>query len=264
MGWRPLAAVLLGGITYISSSGVIAKVLAELQRLNNPETPVVLSILVFEDLVMAIYLPTVGVLLAGGDLGKIALSEIIAVSAVSFVLFVAVRYGQRLSEFAAHESDEIILLSVLGTVLLVGGIAQHLQISAAIGAFLVGIAVSGPMREQSHRLVSPLRDFFAAIFFFFFGLQINPASLVSVAGIAVTLGVVTAITKIASGYWASRRAGIDPTGSLRAGGELVARGEFSIVIAGLAGGLEPRLESVAAAYVLLLAVTGPVLARIIK
>lgn len=264
MGWRPLAAVLLGGITYISSSGVIAKVLAELQRLNNPETPVVLSILVFEDLVMAIYLPTVGVLLAGGDLGKIALSEIIAVSAVSFVLFVAVRYGQRLSEFAAHESDEIILLSVLGTVLLVGGIAQHLQISAAIGAFLVGIAVSGPMREQSHRLVSPLRDFFAAIFFFFFGLQINPASLVSVAGIAVALGVVTAITKIASGYWASRRAGIDPTGSLRAGGELVARGEFSIVIAGLAGGLEPRLESVAAAYVLLLAVTGPVLARIIK
>ncbi|HEX7960460.1 MAG TPA: cation:proton antiporter [Terriglobales bacterium] len=264
MGWRPLAAVLLGGITYISSSGVIAKVLAELQRLNNPETPVVLSILVFEDLVMAIYLPTVGVLLAGGDLGKIALSEIIAVSAVSFVLFVAVRYGQRLSEFAAHQSDEIILLSVLGTVLLVGGIAQHLQISAAIGAFLVGIAVSGPMREQSHRLVSPLRDFFAAFFFFFFGLQINPASLVSVAGIAVALGVVTAITKIASGYWASRRAGIDQTGSLRAGGELVARGEFSIVIAGLAGGLEPRLESVAAAYVLLLAVTGPVLARIIK
>jgi K+:H+ antiporter subunit KhtU len=264
MGWRPLAAVLLGGITYISSSGVIAKVLAELRRLNNPETPVVLSILVFEDLVMAIYLPTVGVLLAGGDLGKIALSEIIAVSAVSFVLFVAVRYGQRLSEFAAHESDEIILLSVLGTVLLVGGIAQHLQISAAIGAFLVGIAVSGPMREQSHRLVSPLRDFFAAIFFFFFGLQINPASLVSVAGIAVALGVVTAITKIASGYWASRRAGIDQTGSLRAGGELVARGEFSIVIAGLAGGLEPRLESVAAAYVLLLAVVGPVLARIIK
>jgi CPA2 family monovalent cation:H+ antiporter-2 len=137
-------------------------------------------------------------------------------------------------------------------------------VSAAVGAFLVGIAVSGPVREQAHRLVAPLRDFFAAIFFFFFGLQINPASLLSVLGIAAALAVVTAITKIASGYWAARRAGIDQRGSLRAAGELVARGEFSIVIAGLAANLEPRLESLAAAYVLLLAVVGPVLARVIK
>jgi len=264
MGWKPLAAVALGGITYVSSSGVIAKLLAELRLLNNPETRVVLSILVFEDLVMAVYLPIVAVLLVGGGLSKVLLSEIIAVTTVFFVLFVAVRYGQKLSEFAEHESDEIILLTVLGSVLLVGGIAQRLQVSAAIGAFLVGIAVSGPVREQSHRLVAPLRDFFAAIFFFFFGLQINPASLLSVAGIAVALGLVTAITKMASGYWAARRADNDQRGALRAGGELVAHGEFSIVIAGLAAGLEPRLESLSAAYVLLLAVAGPVLARIFK
>lgn len=264
MGWKPLAAVVLGGITYVSSSGVIAKVLSDLRRLNNPETPVVLSILVLEDLAMAVYLPIVAVLLVGGEAGKVVLSVLIAVSAVFFVLFVAVRYGQRLSEFAAHESDEIILLTVLGSVLLVGGIAQRLQVSAAIGAFLVGIAVSGPIREQSHRLVAPLRDFFAAIFFFFFGLQINPASLVSVAGIAAALGLVTAITKIASGYWAARRTGNDKQGALRAGTVLVAHGEFSIVIAGLAAGLEPRLQSLSAAYVLLLAVVGPVLARIIK
>lgn len=264
MGWKPLAAVVLGGITYVSSSGVIAKVLADLRRLNNPETPVVLSILVLEDLAMAVYLPIVAVLLVGGAAGKIVVSVLIAVSAVFFVLFVAVRYGQRLSEFAAHESDEIILLTVLGSVLLVGGIAQRLQVSAAIGAFLVGIAVSGPIREQSHRLVAPLRDFFAAIFFFFFGLQINPASLVSVAGIAAALGLVTAITKIASGYWAARRTGNDKKGALRAGTVLVAHGEFSIVIAGLAAGLEPRLQSLSAAYVLLLAVVGPVLARIFR
>ena len=264
MGWKPLAAVALGGITYVSSSGVIAKLLAELRLLNNPETPVVLSILVLEDLAMAVYLPIVAVLLVGGEAGKVVVSVLIAVSAVFFVLFVAVRYGQRLSEFAAHESDEIILLTVLGTVLLVGGIAQRLQVSAAIGAFLVGIAVSGPVREQSHRLVAPLRDFFAAIFFFFFGLEIDPASLLSVAAVAAVLGLVTAITKMASGYWAARRAGNNQRGALRAGSELVAHGEFSIVIAGLAAGLEPRLESLSAAYVLLLAVAGPVLARIFK
>src|SRR5207248_487198 len=227
------------------------KVLAELRRLNNQETPVVLSILVLEDLAMAIYLPIIAVLLVGGGATKIALSVLIAVTAVFLVLFIAVRYGQRLSEFAAHESDEIILLSIFGTVLLVGGIAQRLQVSAAIGAFLVGIAVSGPVREQSHRLLSPLRDFFAAIFFFFFGLEINPASLLSVLGVAAALGLVTALTKIAAGYWAARRSGADQRGALRAGGVLVARGEFSIVIAGLAAGVEPRLESLSAAYVLL-------------
>ena len=264
MGWKPLAAVLLGGITYISSSGVIAKVLAELHRLNNPETPVVLSVLVFEDLAMAVYLPIIAVLLAGGSATKIVLSVLIAVTAVFFVLFVAVRYGQRLSEFALHQSDEIILLTIFGTVLLVGGIAQRVQVSAAIGAFLVGIAVSGPVREQSHRLLAPLRDFFAAIFFFFFGLQINPVSLLSVLGIAVLLGIVTTITKIISGYWAARRSGTDQKAALRAGGVLVARGEFSIVIAGLGASLEPRLDSISAAYVLLLAVLGPILARIVK
>src|SRR5690242_8819570 len=154
LGWKPLAAVLLGGVTYISSSGVIAKLLSELRRLNNPETPAILSILVLEDLAMAIYLPLVAVLLVGGGAARVVISVSVAVAVVFCVLFVAVRYGEVLSRFAAHESDEIILLSVLGTVLLVAGVAQRLQISAAIGAFLVGIAVSGPMREQSHRLIA--------------------------------------------------------------------------------------------------------------
>lgn len=216
LGWKSLPAVLLGGITWISSSGVIAKVLSELDRLNNPETPAILSILVLEDLAMAIYLPVVAVLLAGGDAARIGISVAIAVVTVLIVLFVAVHYGQSLSRFASHQSDEIVLLSVLGTVLLVGGIAQRLQVSAAIGAFLVGIAVSGPRRDQAHRLIAPLRDFFAAIFFFFFGLEINPGSLISVCWIAIALGVVTVATKVATGYWSARRLGCEKRSSLRA------------------------------------------------
>jgi CPA2 family monovalent cation:H+ antiporter-2 len=143
--WQALAAVLLGGVTYVSSSGVIAKVLADLRRLENPETPAVLSTLVLEDLAMAVYLPLVAVLLAGGGPVKIALSVSMAIAMVFVVLLVAVRYGQPLSRFVAHESDEIVLLTTFGAVLLVSGVAQRLQVSAAIGAFLVGIAVSGPM-----------------------------------------------------------------------------------------------------------------------
>src|SRR5438874_1528810 len=202
LGWKPMAAVLLGGVTYISSSGVIAKVLAELRRLECPETPAILSILVLEDLAMAVYLPLVAVLLAGGAPARLALSVFIAVTMVVLVLLIAVRYGPSLSRFVAHESDEIILLTTFGTVLLVAGVAQRLQVSAAIGAFLVGIAISGPLVEQSHRLFAPLRDLFAAMFFFFFGLQIDPATLPSVLMLAIELGIVTTITKALTGYWA--------------------------------------------------------------
>jgi CPA2 family monovalent cation:H+ antiporter-2 len=262
--WKPLAAVLLGGVTYVSSSGVIAKVLADLRRVENPETPAVLSILVLEDLAMAVYLPLVAVLLAGGGPTKIALSVSLAIGTVSLVLLVAVRYGQPLSRFAAHESDEIVLLTTFGAVLLVAGISQRLQVSAGIGAFLVGIAVSGPMAKQTHRLLAPLRDLFAATFFFFFGLQIDPATLPPALLSAVLLGGATAATKVLTGYWAVRLRGVGHRGRLRAGIALVPRGEFSIVIAGLGTALEPTLGPLAAAYVLFLAVLSPILARAAK
>jgi monovalent cation:H+ antiporter-2, CPA2 family len=264
MRWRPLAAVLLGGVTYISSSGVIAKLLTELRRMDKPETPLVLSVLVQEDLAMAVYLPLVGVLLSGGGAAKMALSVCVAILVVSIVLVAAVRYGRKLSEVVAHESDEVILLSIFGAVLLVAGVAQRFQVSAAIGAFLVGIAVAGTVAQQSHRLISPLRDLFAAMFFFFFGLEIDPAGLLPSVPLALVLGTVTALTKVATGYLAGLRTGIDKRGRLRAGMELVARGEFSIVIAGLGVALEPRLGSISAAYVLIMAILGPLLARFAK
>jgi len=262
--WQPLAAVLLGGVTYVSSSGVIAKVLADLRRLENPETPAVLSMLVMEDLAMAVYLPLVAVLLAGGGSARIALSVSLAIGTVFLVLLVAVRYGKALSRFAAHESDEIVLLTMFGAVLLIAGISQRLQVSAGIGAFLVGIAVSGPMAQQTRRLLAPLRDLFAATFFFFFGLQIDPATLPSALLTSVLLGGITIVTKVLTGYWAARRSGADRLGRLRAGMALVARGEFSIVIAGLGAGLEPQLGPLSAAYVLVLAVLGPILVRAAK
>jgi CPA2 family monovalent cation:H+ antiporter-2 len=252
-------------VTYISSSGVIAKVLSELGRLNKPETSVILSILVLEDLAMALYLPLVAVLLIGQDWMSGFISILIALVTVSLVLFIAVQYGERISENISHESNEIILLTTFGTILLVAGIAQRLQVSAAIGAFLVGISLSGPIAERAHNLISPLRDLFAATFFFFFGLQIDPATLPPVVLLAVALGIVTALTKLLTGLWAARRAGIDRAGQFRAGGALVARGEFSIVIAGLGvnAGLEAGIGSLATAYVLCMVLLGPILSRLI-
>jgi CPA2 family monovalent cation:H+ antiporter-2 len=263
LGWDVRAAVLLGGVTYISSSGVVAKVLGDLGRLGNRETPSILAILVMEDLAMALYLPVVAVLLVGGSwlagVGSVAL----ALLAVGAVLLVALRHGRVLSRFVFSESDEVLLLTVFGLTLLVAGIAQQLQVSAAVGAFLVGIALSGPVSHRARALVSPLRDLFAATFFLFFGLQVDPGDLPGAAGIAIVLGIVTAGTKVMTGVWSAARTGVGRRGQLRAGAALVARGEFSIVIAGLgvAAGVEADLGPVAAAYVLLLAATGPLLTK---
>ncbi|HEY7388877.1 MAG TPA: cation:proton antiporter [Bryobacteraceae bacterium] len=264
LGWPAMAAILLGGVTWVSSSSIIAKVLAELNRLSSPETPSVLAVLILEDIAMAIYLPLVAVLLGGGTPARLVASTFVAIATITLVLFVALRYGKGISNRIGHESDEVVLLTTFGIVLLVAGLAQRLQVSSAVGAFLVGVAVSGPIAERSRRLFAPLRDLFAAIFFFFFGLEIDPATLVPVAITALVLGLITAMTKIITGYWTAARAGIDIVGRKRAGVALVTRGEFSIVIAGLGTGVEPHISSLAAAYVLFLAVVGPILTRLTK
>jgi CPA2 family monovalent cation:H+ antiporter-2 len=262
LGWGPLASVFLGGVTYISSSGIVARILSELNRLNMPETPIILSILVLEDLAMAVFLPLESVLLVGQTFWVGALSVGIALVTVAIVLVVAIRYGAVISRLVSHGSDEVLLLTTFGLVLAVAGLAQQLQVSAGVGAFLVGVALSGPVVQAVHRLVGPLRDLFASLFFFFFGLQIDPGGLPSVLWQAAILAGITAATKLLTGWWSARHAGVNTPGGLRAGAALVARGEFSIVIAELGVGLEPGLGPVSAAYVLLLAVAGPILARL--
>jgi CPA2 family monovalent cation:H+ antiporter-2 len=262
-GWGALAALLLGGVTWVSSSGIIARVLTDLHWEDNPEAPVILSILVLEDLAMAIYLPLVSVLLLGQGLAAGLASVLIALTTVGVILVVAVRFGRPLSRLLSHTSDEVILLSTFGLVLLVAGVAQRLQVSAAVGAFLVGVALSGPLAGHAHRLLGPLRDLFAAVFFLFFGLEIDPRTLPAVLVPAAALAVATVLTKVLTGWWATRRTGVDAAGGWRAGAELAVHGEFSIVIAGLGVGLEPGLGPLSAAYVLLLAVLGPVLCRVV-
>ncbi|WP_399895499.1 cation:proton antiporter [Streptomyces sp. BBFR51] len=264
LGWGPVAAVVLAGVTWVSSSGVIAKVLGDLGRLGNRESPVILSILVLEDLAMALYLPILTAVLAGSGWLAGGLTLAVALAAVGTVLLVAVRYGRVISRFVSSDDPEKLLLVVLGTTLLVAGVAQQLQVSAAVGAFLVGIALSGEVAENTHHLLMPLRDLFAAVFFVFFGLNTDPSTIPSVLLPAVVLAVLTVLTKVGTGYWAARRSGIAERGRWRAGGALVARGEFSIVIAGLAvsaGAVDLSLGPMSTAYVLLLVVLGPLAAR---
>src|SRR3954470_10581182 len=266
LGWSPVAVLAMAGVTYASSSGIVAKVLADLGRLGNRETPVVLSLLVLEDLVMALYLPILTATLAGLGVARGLVSVSVALVTVVVVLVIALTFGDRISRIMFDENDEVLLLRVLGLALLVAGIAAQLQVSAAVGAFLVGLALSGEVAESARGLLTPLRDLFAAVFFVFFGLHTDPSAIPSVALIAAALGLVSIATKIATGWLAARRAGIQTVGRFRAGGALIPRGEFNIVIAGLAvaAGVETDIGPLAAAYVMFLVITGPFLARYIE
>jgi CPA2 family monovalent cation:H+ antiporter-2 len=263
LGWDWLACVLLGGATWVSSSGIVAKILRDLDRLAFRETPSVLNLLVIEDLAMAVYLPVVAALVVGGSAGGTSLKVLAAVGAVALILVLALRFGGHLTRVVGGGSDETLLLAIFGLTLLVAGVAQSIDVSGAIGAFLVGLAVSGQVGARAIELISPLRDLFAATFFLFFSFQIDPSDLVGVLAPAAVLAVVTAFTKLATGWYAAARNGIGPGGRMRAGSALVARGEFSVVIAALGVGLVDGAElgALVAAYVLMLAVAGPLMAR---
>ncbi|WP_031470043.1 cation:proton antiporter [Sciscionella sediminilitoris] len=267
LGWGPVAALAMGGVTVVSSSGIIAKVLSDLGRLGNRETPTILAVLVFEDLTMAVYLPILTAVLAGATLLGGLTTVGIALVSVTVVLVVALRYGRFVSAIVDSPDPEVFLLRVLGVAMLVAGLASELQVSAAVGAFLLGIAISGSTAENATRMLTPLRDLFAALFFVVFGLNTNPAEIPPVLPAAIGLAVVSAITKIVTGWFAARRAGVRPLGRARAGAALVARGEFSIVVAGLAlasGAVPEQMASLATTYVLLMAIIGPVGARLVE
>jgi monovalent cation:H+ antiporter-2, CPA2 family len=264
LGWPIVPAVVLGGVTYLTSSGIVSKLLSDLGRIGNRETPTVISVIVIEDLAMAVYLPVVGILLAGpGDTLEIV-PALLAVAVVVGVLVLALRVEVGISRLIFSHSDEALLLSILGLTLLIAGAAESLQVSAAVAALIVGIVLSGPAAEGAQALLAPLRDLFAAMFFAFVGLSLDPSEIPPVLGAAGALAVVGVITKFLTGWWGARLVGVGTRGRARAGLTLVARGEFSIAIAGLAttAGVDPEFEALAVSYVFLLAVVGPILVRI--
>ena len=264
LGWGPIAALVMAGVTWVSSSGVIAKVLRDLGRLGNRETPIVLSVLVLEDLAMAFYLPILSAVVIGASLLEGAITVAIAVGSVTVVLYLAVRHGKKLSRIFHSEQPETLLMGVLGLTMLVAGLASEVQVSAAVGAFLVGIALSGQVAHNAEKLLAPLRDLFAAIFFVFFGLTTNPADIPEVFFPALILAAVTMSTKVLTGYLAAKKAGIGRPGRWRTGVALMPRGEFTVIIAGLAvsAGVQPLIAPLAATYMLITVISGPVLARI--
>ena len=263
----PLRETLIAaGVTTISSSAIVAKILFDYRRTANPETELVLGITMFEDVFLAIYLSLIsGIVLSGAtsvtgvlSSGGIALSFIVG-------LMVLGRWATPLlNRLFRISSNEVFVIVIFGVLFLLAGLGQTIHVAESIGALLLGLILGETEHaERMERVVVPFRDFFGAIFFFSFGLSIDPFSLGGAVWLAIGAAVLSLVSVIVAGLIVGSRAKLSPVGSLNLSFTLLARGEFSIIIASLAqaGGLLAILQPFAALYVLILASASPLLAK---
>lgn len=264
MGWPLREMLVAAGITTISSSAIVAKMLVDLKRTANPETEMILGIIMFEDIFLAVYLTLVsGLVLSGAtSVGQAATSAVMALGFMLAVLALGRKATPWLNRALNISSDEVFLLIIFATLLLVAGFSEIIHVAEAIGALLVGLVLAETDHLQRiEHLVIPFRDFFGALFFFHFGLTIDPYALGGAIWPALGAVALTLIGNFAAGMLAGRSARLSPRASSNIGLTIISRGEFSIIMANLAkaGGLLPVLQPFAALYVLILAILGPLL-----
>jgi monovalent cation:H+ antiporter-2, CPA2 family len=264
LGWGTAEALVIAGAVGISSSAIVTKLLVELRRLTNAETPVILGIIVVEDLFLAVYLALLAPVLGGAETAGEAAADFGVALGFLVALLLLARYGARAVErLVATDEEELLTVMVVGLAILTAGLAEELGVSDAIGALMIGLVVGRTaLRARVERLVLPIRDAFAAIFFVVFGMSIElgrAGEVVVPVLIAVALSV--ALNALA-GLVAARVNGLNQRAAANAALVLLGRGEFSLIIATLAltAGLDPRIGPFVALYVLVLALVGPILA----
>jgi len=264
LGWGTPEALVIAGALGISSSAIVTKLLIELRRLTNAETPLLLGIIVVEDLFLAFYLALLQPVLGGADSAVGLVTDIALSFGFLLALFALARFGARaVSALIDSSEDELLTIGFFGLVLLVAGVSEELGVSDAIGALMIGLVVSQTvLRPRVERLVLPLRDAFAAIFFVVFGLTIDVADLGAVALPVLAAVALTVVLNLAAGIVAARLYGFNQRAAANIGLTVLGRGEFSLILAalGVAAGLDARIGPFVALYVLVLAVLSPLLA----
>ena len=261
------AAVILAAGIYVSSSAVAVKGLIDFRRLADDETDLVLAILIFEDIAIAFVLALAGG--GGGELGETL--ELVGKALVFITVSLAA------SRWLARPIDRLLdampreFFLLFTFLLLVGmsALAHELGLSEAIGALMAGVLLSETsVRGEIEERFLAFRDVFAALFFFVFGLTIAVEELGRLAWLLVLAVTLSVVGKLASTYAGARVGGFTPRQSLNAGAALVARAEFTVILAQLAAtnealSAQTRTDLVAFAglYVLATSVIGVILMK---
>jgi CPA2 family monovalent cation:H+ antiporter-2 len=264
VGWGTREALIIAGMVAVSSSAIITKLLIELRRLANEETPAILGIAVVEDIFVAVYLAIVSVIISGEtDLGPILL-ELGISFAFMIAMFTLARWGGRVvSRLIATRDDELFTILFFGLAVAFGGIGELLGVSDAIGAFLIGLVLGATRyRNRIEEISLPLRDVFAAFFFLNFGLGLDISTFGEVVGPVTVAVVMTLIVNTAGGQLIARLNKLTPAQGINVSAMLSNRGEFALILATLAAasGLDARLTPFAGLYVLIMAIIGPAIA----
>ncbi|MVP01328.1 cation:proton antiporter [Paenibacillus lutrae] len=263
----PLEEILvIAGITTISSSAIVAKVLVDLKRTANAETEMILGIIMFEDVFLAVYISILsGLVLSGSStLGGVLMSALIALGFMLVLLIAGRKAVPFLNKALNIRSNELFALVIFAILFLIAGFSETIHVAEAIGALLVGLVLAETEHaKRIEHLILPFRDFFGAIFFFSFGLTIDPFALGGAVWLSLGAVLITLFGNFVAGMFAGKTAGLSPKASSNIGLTIVARGEFSIIMANMAkaGGLLTIIQPFAALYVLILAILGPLLTK---
>jgi monovalent cation:H+ antiporter-2, CPA2 family len=264
-GWGPLAAIALGGISYVSSSGITSELIRESGWRRSELSKRIVTILVFEDLALAPYLPLMSSLVLGLSAFAGLISVSVALMITGIILIISYRGKAQWSRILNPDVPSALLLTVFGSALLAAGVADLAGFSGAVAAFLVGLLLTGEVANTVRGRLGSLRDLFAAIFFLFFGLSTDFADLIAVLPAVLVLVVIGVAGKFAVGWWITKDM-TDKTMWIRAGAFLTPRGEFSMVIAALAGPavLSVSLQAITLSYVFITAIIGSLVLRFIR
>jgi len=264
IGWGTREALIIAGMTAASSSAIITKLIIELRRLTNRETPTILGIMVLEDVFIAIYLAIVGVILSGStDVWAIVMQLAISFTFL-IVMFVVARWGGKfVSKLVQTKDDELFTILFFGLAVAFGGIGELLGVSDAIGAFLIGLVLGATrFRGRIEQFALPLRDVFGAFFFLNFGLALDVSTFGEVLVPVAVAVVMTLIINTGGGQLIAWQNKLTKAEGLNVSAMLQNRGEFALILATLAvgAGLDSRLTPFAGLYVLCMAIIGPIIA----
>ena len=236
-GWTTMDSLFLGAILAISSTTIIVKALNDLKMKNERFAQLIFGVLIVEDILgIGIIALLSGIAVSGtvssgevfSTVGKLSLFMIVA-------LVIGILLVPRLLAYVARfESNEMLLITVLGLCFGFCLLVVKLEYSMVLGAFLIG-AIMAESRQllKIERLIEPVRDLFSAIFFVAIGLMIDPQVLVEYAWPIVVITLAVVLGKMVSCGMGAFIAGNDGRTSLRVGMGLSQIGEFSFIIAAL-------------------------------
>ncbi|BAN51342.1 cation:proton antiporter [Metapseudomonas resinovorans] len=236
-GWSTMDSLFLGAILAISSTTIIVKALSDLKMKNERFAQLIFGVLIVEDI---LGIGIIALLSGIAVSGSVETGEVFAtVGKLSLFMIVALVIGillvpRLLAYVAKFESNEMLLVTVLGLCFGFCLLVVKLEYSMVLGAFLIG-AIMAESRQlvQIERLVEPVRDLFSAIFFVAIGLLLDPAVLVEYAWPIVVITIAVVLGKMVSCGLGAFIAGNDGRTSLRVGMGLSQIGEFSFIIAAL-------------------------------